>query len=72
MDIKKILMPMGTIGTLWCTGVRPVYEYEDGHRTNNVIGYKYAIVAVDLDAERVDVKILGEKQMDVTNCDAAF
>lgn len=65
MDIKKILKPLNSIGSLWCTGVRPVYEYVDGHRTDRIIGYKYTIVAVDMDAERLDVKILGDKQLDV-------
>lgn len=64
MDIKKVLKNPSELGRAWLTGVREVYLYENGKRTDTVIGYKYRIVFIDADAETVDFKILGDKLMD--------
>ena len=67
MDIKKVLKNPADMGRAWLTAVREVYLYENGNRTNTVIGYKYRIVFIDADAETVDFKILGEKLMEDPN-----
>lgn len=67
MNINKILINPNDIGTLWCTGVHPVYEYVDGRPTENLIGYRYSIVAIDMDAESFNVKIPGNQKIDVTS-----
>lgn len=65
ISTKKVLKKPSDLGTLWCTGVTPVYEYKNNARTENVVGYRYNLVAIDADAESFGLKILGEKQLEV-------
>lgn len=64
MKLEKILKSPSDLGRTWLTDVREVYMYDNGIKTNTVIGYKYRIVFIDADADTVDFKILGAKLMD--------
>ncbi|WP_102342542.1 hypothetical protein [Galactobacillus timonensis] len=64
MEIRKVLKDPAEMGEMWLTRVRGVYSYENGSRTDKVIGYKYTIVFIDQDGDAADFKILGEKQME--------
>lgn len=64
LNYKTIIKSPSELGELWCTGVVPAYEYVNGSKTDNIIGYKYNIVAIDCDAQAFSVKIAGEKQLD--------
>lgn len=46
------------------TGVKNVYEYKGDIRTDKVIGYKYELALPDHNLDKIDVKILGEKQLE--------
>ena len=67
MKLEKILKHTLELGRTWLTGVREAYLYENGVKTNTVVGYKYRIVFIDMYAEVVDFKIMGEKLMDDPN-----
>lgn len=64
MNINKVLKKPSEMGRTWLTDVREVYMYDNGIKTTTVIGYKYRIVFIDMDAETVDFKILGPQLMD--------
>ena len=46
MDIKDIVIDAyKTVGTdLMLVSVLPAYEYDNGKRTDNILGYKYEVV----------------------------
>ncbi len=43
----------------------PYYEYIDKVRSNNILGYKYTVVLPQRGFEKLDVKISGNKLLDV-------
>ena len=65
MNITKLRLTPAVLGNqLLLVAVKPEYEYQNGVRTNKIIGYKYEVVASELGFEHVTVKIAGEQQMD--------
>lgn len=44
---------------LSCTGYKPVYEYVNNQKTDNIIGTCYEIVLVEKGFERLNVKVPG-------------
>lgn len=59
-----IISPASLGGKLWLVDVTPSYEYRDGHRTENVSGYRYSIAMPDRGLDKINVRIDGEKRMD--------
>ena len=43
------------------TGVEPYYSYEAGKKTDKIEGFKYNIVLLDKDYEKISVKIAGTR-----------
>lgn len=55
IDINK------TLGThFWLLEVAPAYEYKDGVKTNNLVGYRYTVTLPDKNFEKLGVKIPGD------------
>ena len=46
------------------TEVAPVYAFENGHRTDDIIAYKYDVVFPDAGFEKISIKIEGKKQIE--------
>lgn len=67
VSITKLMKKPDQIGRLWLTGVRPAYQYVNGTRTDVITGYRYDLVAIDMDAETFSVKIPGDQLMESPN-----
>ncbi|MCP1103246.1 hypothetical protein M2454_002646 [Aequitasia blattaphilus] len=53
-----------TVGKkLILTEVRPVYEYKDGTRTDNITGYRYEVVLTEKAFEKLQIKIDGKNSI---------
>ena len=65
MKISDLIIDPRSLGeTLWLVDVLPAYKYEDGHRTDTVLGYRYVIALPERGLEKISVRIDGRKQMD--------
>ena len=69
MDINHIVIDTNkTVGnTTILVGVTPAFEYVDGVRKDNIVGYKYELVLPDRLYEKLVVKILGEKRVELAD-----
>ena len=74
MDIKDIVIDAyKTVGTdLMLVSVLPAYEYDNGKRTDNILGYKYEVVLPHRAYEKLSVKILGDVRLDLQEDEAVF
>lgn len=45
-------------------GVEPFYKYENGKKTDFVGGYKYEVVLLQMNYEKIEVKIEGDRQIE--------
>lgn len=52
---------------LWLVDVTPAYEYHDGTRTSNILGYKYTVVLPEQKMDKIAVRIDGPAQMEAPN-----
>lgn len=69
--IKQVVVDPATIGDrLRLCGVRPYYEYIDGQRTNNRVGYTYTVTCSALHGERLDIKIPGKQMLSEEDYDS--
>ena len=63
LNFLKLTFDVSSLGQeALLTAVRPYYAYVDGAKTNKVEGYKYTTV---YPAHSLDIKIPGEKRLDV-------
>ena len=44
--------------------VAPAYEYKDGHRSDNITGYRYIVALPEHGLDKLGVKIPGSKLME--------
>lgn len=59
IDAKK------TLGAqMLLVDIHPVFEYQDGKRSDTIIGYKYDICLPERQFEKISVKILGEQKIE--------
>lgn len=74
MDIKDVVIDAyKTVGTeLLLVGVAPSYAYEDGKRTDKIVGYKYEIVLLQHAYDKVSVKIEGDLRIELQENEAVF
>lgn len=59
MHISKLLIPLEVVvqgAKLILLDVTPYYEYQDGRKTDKMLGYKYQVVE-DVNFEKLTVKI---------------
>lgn len=69
MDIKNIVIDaQKTIGkNVLLVDVIPAFEYKNGRRTENVVGYRYEIAMPEHKLEKIGVKIDGNQRMEAPN-----
>lgn len=48
--------------------VRPIFEYNNGKRSDNITGYKYEICLPERMFEKISVKILGSQRIEKPEC----
>lgn len=66
--ITDVVVDAKTLGRkLMLVDVKPAYAYKNGERTNEVSGYKYAVVCPDRGFEKQTVKIDGTQRCDEPN-----
>ena len=66
LNITKLTFDVSSLGPeALLTAVRPYYAYLDGERTSTVDGYKYTTAVPAHGFATLDIKIPGEKRMDV-------
>jgi len=49
------------------TGVKPVYDYANGMRSNTVVAYRYIVALPDRAYEHLEVKIPGQQLLSTPN-----
>ena len=65
MKITELLINPKSVGRgLILTGIRPAYEYRNGQRTDNVVGYKYDVVLPDHGYSPLSIRIDGEQLLE--------
>ena len=62
LNLSELIIDPRSVGKkLFLVGVKPVYEYKDGHRVSDeVIGFKYEIALPEKHMEKIAVRIDGE------------
>ena len=61
-SIPKVIVDPATLGDrLRLYSVHPAYEYRDGQRTSNLIGYTYLVACSGLGGEQLGVRIPGKQ-----------
>lgn len=74
MDIKDVAIDAyKTVGTeLLLVGVAPSYAYENGRRTDTIIGYKYEVVLPQRAYDKISVKIEGDLRIELQENETVF
>ena len=67
MEIKDLVIDVKrTVGDdLVLVDVAPVFVYEDGKRTDKIIGYRYVVSMPRHAFDKISVKIDGDKQLEM-------
>lgn len=67
MNMKNIVVDAyASIGkNAMLVDISPAYSYENGSKTDKVIGYKYEIVLPEKMYDKLSVKILGDLKLDM-------
>lgn len=62
MKITDLKFEVGQFGKkMNLVGVEPFYSYEAGKKTDKIEGFKYNVVLLDKDYEKISVKIAGNR-----------
>lgn len=65
MKITDLMIDPKSLGSkLWLVDVAPSYEYKDGHRTDNITGYRYSVALPERGLDKIDVHIDGAQQLE--------
>lgn len=65
MKLTDLIIDPSSLGSkLWLVGVTPAYEYKDGRRTENIVGYRYSVALPERNLEKINVKIDGKQLME--------
>ena len=65
MKITDLIIDPKSLGQkLWLVDVIPAYEYKEGVRTDNLVGYRYAVAMPEKGLEKINVRIDGQQQVD--------
>ncbi|MCI2046218.1 MAG: hypothetical protein LKJ90_00670 [Faecalibacterium sp.] len=62
LNVNKLINEK-SLGRMLLVGIQPAYLYVDGKRSDTLVGYRYSVLLPDLDYERAQVKINGEKPL---------
>ena len=69
-SIPQVIVDPATLGDrLRLYGIHPAYEYRDGQRTSNLIGYTYVVACSGLGGEQLGVRITGKQLLDQSAID---
>lgn len=69
-SIPQVIVDPATLGDrLRLYGIHPAYEYRDGQRTSNLIGYTYVVACSGLGGEQLGVRIPGKQLLDQSAID---
>lgn len=69
-SIPQVIIDPATLGDrLRLYSVYPAYEYRDGKRTTNLIGYTYLVACSGLGGEQLGVRIPGKQLLDQSAID---
>lgn len=60
-DLKVDVASLG--GDFILTDIRPYYEYKDGERTTNLLGYNYSCALPKLKFEKINIKVEQKKPL---------
>lgn len=62
LNLSELIIDPRSVGKkLFLVGIKPVYEYRDGHRVSDeVVGFKYDIALPEKHMEKISVRIDGE------------
>lgn len=66
LNLSELIIDPRSVGTkLFLVGVKPVYNYENGHRVSDeIVGFKYEIALPEKHMEKLSVRIDGACLMD--------
>lgn len=59
IDVKALLKGAMLVA------INPAFEYKDGLKTDNIVGYKYSVMLPALNYDKCNVKIAGNKMLEV-------
>lgn len=69
-SIPQVIVDPATLGDrLRLYGVYPAYEYREGKKTTNLIGYTYLVACSGLGGEQLGVRIPGKQLLDQSAID---
>lgn len=69
-NIQRVIVAPQTLGDrLRLYGIYPAYEYKDGKKTTNLIGYTYLVACSGLGGEQLGVRIPGKQMLDQSAID---
>lgn len=62
LNLSELIIDPRSVGKkLFLVGIKPVYEYKDGHRVSDeVVGFKYDIAMPEHQMEKLSVRIDGK------------
>lgn len=62
LNLSELIIDPRSVGKkLFLVGIKPVYEYQNGHRVSDeVVGFKYEIALPEKHMEKIAVRIDGE------------
>lgn len=65
MKINELKFDLGQFGKrMNLTGIEPYYNYEGGKKTDKIEGFKYNVVLLDMDYEKIAVKVEGARRFE--------
>lgn len=69
-NLPRVIVDPATLGDrLRLYGVYPAYEYRDGKKTTNLIGYTYLVACSGFGGEQLGVRIPGKQILDQSAID---
>ena len=68
LTIRDVEIPAIVLGkTFLLTEITPAYKYENGERTDEIVGYKYLIALPKHNFKKLSVKIAGKQLVQLDN-----
>lgn len=69
-SIPKVMVSPETLGDrLRLYGIHPSYEYKNGQKTTNLLGYTYLVACSGLNGEQLGVRIPGKQLLGQSSID---